>query len=197
MYAPGDPPPAPPVCSRATSTQVLSRLGGVNAHDHEFASESKRDMPRFTFSPTQAICVILILIGALAASLTLLVQQAMQLSISDASSTSSVSSSPSPTQSALQESFPSSSATPSSTPNTPSASSTPSTAVDDGLVNINTANQSDLETLPSIGPVMAQRILEYRQANGGFSSVEELTNVQGIGSKTLEKLRAHITVGSS
>lgn len=63
-----------------------------------------------------------------------------------------------------------------------------------GLVNLNTATAAELETLPRIGPAMAQRILDYRTANGPFTSVDELTDVPGIGEATLEGLRELVTV---
>ncbi len=56
-------------------------------------------------------------------------------------------------------------------------------------VNINTASQEELESLPGIGKSYAQRIIEYRETIGEFTSVEELVNVKGIGEKTLEKLK--------
>lgn len=61
-------------------------------------------------------------------------------------------------------------------------------------VNINTATSEELQTLSGIGPSMAQRIIEYRQANGSFQSVEDLTDVSGIGDKTLEKFISKICV---
>lgn len=61
-------------------------------------------------------------------------------------------------------------------------------------VNLNTATQEELEALPGIGPVLAARILEYREAHGPFTSVEELLAVSGIGEALLEKLRPLITV---
>ena len=61
-------------------------------------------------------------------------------------------------------------------------------------ININTATSQELQTLPRIGPTLAQRIIEYRQTSGGFSSVDDLTNVKGIGEKTLEKIRDSIAV---
>jgi len=64
-----------------------------------------------------------------------------------------------------------------------------------GQVNINTATIEELDTLPGIGPGYAQRIVEYRQLNGPFGSIEEITLVSGIGDATFEKIRDRITVG--
>jgi competence protein ComEA len=64
-----------------------------------------------------------------------------------------------------------------------------------GLLNLNTASAQDLEALPAIGPVTAQAIVDYRAANGPFRSVEEITQVKGIGAATLKKLKPLVTVG--
>jgi len=61
-------------------------------------------------------------------------------------------------------------------------------------ININTATQSDLETLPGIGPAKAGAIIQDREKNGPFKSVEEITRVTGIGEKTLEGIREFITI---
>jgi len=63
----------------------------------------------------------------------------------------------------------------------------------DGLINVNTAGTSLLESLPGIGPTLAQHIVEYRDANGPFQSVDDLVAVPGIGPATLEKFRDLIT----
>ncbi len=62
-------------------------------------------------------------------------------------------------------------------------------------ININKASKQDLERLPGIGPVKAQKIIDYREANNGFKSIDELINVEGIGEKTLQKIRDSITLG--
>jgi competence protein ComEA len=63
------------------------------------------------------------------------------------------------------------------------------------LVDINTATAEELETLPGVGEVTAQRIIEYRQANGPFQTIEDIQNVSGIGPKTFERMRDMITLG--
>ncbi len=62
------------------------------------------------------------------------------------------------------------------------------------LININTASQKELEALPGIGPVLAQRIIEYRKANQGFKSIEEILKVSGIGPKKYSALKDKITI---
>lgn len=63
-----------------------------------------------------------------------------------------------------------------------------------GLVNINTASAPELEALPGIGPALSARIIEHRQANGMFLSIEELKNVSGIGEKKYASLEHLITL---
>ena len=62
------------------------------------------------------------------------------------------------------------------------------------LVNLNTATQAELESLPGVGPVTAQSILDWRTANGRFTSVEELLEVDGIGDATLADLAPYVTL---
>ncbi len=62
-------------------------------------------------------------------------------------------------------------------------------------VNINTATASELETLPRVGPKVAQRIIDFRTKNGNFKKVEEIMKVQGIGEKIFDDIKDLITVG--
>jgi len=65
----------------------------------------------------------------------------------------------------------------------------------DGKININTATLEELDKLPGIGPVKAKSIIDYREKYGKFDSIEEITNIKGIGDKTFENLKDSITVG--
>ncbi len=65
---------------------------------------------------------------------------------------------------------------------------------DSPMVSINQAGAEELDTLPGIGPALAQAILEYREENGGFSTLEELMEVPGIGEKVFSKLRDRIVL---
>lgn len=61
--------------------------------------------------------------------------------------------------------------------------------VNEGKINLNTADLKELESLPGIGKELAQRILDYRLEQQGFSRIEELKKVKGIGPKTFEKIK--------
>ncbi|HSX41896.1 MAG TPA: ComEA family DNA-binding protein [Candidatus Saccharimonadales bacterium] len=76
----------------------------------------------------------------------------------------------------------------------PKSSATPKTAASSGIVNINTADLTALETLNGIGPSKAQAIIDYRNQNGPFTRVDDLDNVKGIGPATIDKIRSQITV---
>ncbi len=64
----------------------------------------------------------------------------------------------------------------------------------DGRVNLNTADVSALDTLPRVGPAIAERIIQWREDNGPFTSVDDLLSVPGIGDKMLASLRDLVTV---
>lgn len=63
-----------------------------------------------------------------------------------------------------------------------------------GKININTANLSQLDSLPGIGPTYAQRIIDYRNQNNKFKTIEEIKNIKGIGDKTFEKFKDLISI---
>ncbi len=65
-----------------------------------------------------------------------------------------------------------------------------------GKVNLNTATVSQLEDLPGVGPALAARIVEHRQKNGAFKSVDDLMAVKGIGEKNFSKLQGLLSVGT-
>ena len=62
------------------------------------------------------------------------------------------------------------------------------------LININTADEKELQKIRGIGPVIASRIVEYRNNNGSFKTIDEIKKVRGIGEKTFEKMKDSITV---
>ena len=63
-----------------------------------------------------------------------------------------------------------------------------------GAVNINSATQAQLESLNGIGPVKAKAIIDYREKNGRFKSLEEIKNVSGIGDATFDKIKGDIAL---
>jgi competence protein ComEA len=63
------------------------------------------------------------------------------------------------------------------------------------IINLNTATAEQLDSLPGIGPKIAARIIEYRQKNGPFKTIEALMNVKGIGEKNFLKIKDRLTVG--
>jgi competence protein ComEA len=69
-----------------------------------------------------------------------------------------------------------------------------STCSNSAVVDLNSASAAELEALPGIGPVMAQRILDWRSANGRFSHVRELREIQGVGEKTFRRLEPLVRV---
>jgi len=76
-----------------------------------------------------------------------------------------------------------------------STSSIVSSTNNSNLININTASQKELEELPGIGPTLAQRIVDYREKNGYFQTIEDIKKVSGIGDKKFEAIKDLITVG--
>ena len=74
----------------------------------------------------------------------------------------------------------------------------PAAAAETGdRVELNTADRAALETLPGIGPRTAERIIEYRNKNGGFEKVEDLMNIRGIGERTFLRLRDLVRIDTN
>jgi len=76
-------------------------------------------------------------------------------------------------------------------PNTQASSQT---ALRTTIININTAPISELDKIPGVGPSTAQKIIDYRKANGLFASIEDIKNISGIGEKKFEKIKNYITI---
>ncbi|WP_257346104.1 helix-hairpin-helix domain-containing protein [Pseudalkalibacillus decolorationis] len=67
---------------------------------------------------------------------------------------------------------------------------------EEGKVNVNKAEASELETITGIGPSKAEAIIRYREENGPFQAIEDLTNVPGIGEKSIEQMKEQITISN-
>lgn len=78
--------------------------------------------------------------------------------------------------------------------NTLSSSVSASSTQGNSLVNLNTATDTELQSLPGVGPSKAKSIIEYREKNGGFKSIDEIKNIKGIGESSFEKLKDKITI---
>jgi len=70
----------------------------------------------------------------------------------------------------------------------------PTGVVNGSLINLNTASIDELDSLPGIGPVTAQKIIDYRLLNGNFKSIEEIKNISGIGEKKYGAIKAKIGI---
>jgi competence protein ComEA len=77
----------------------------------------------------------------------------------------------------------------------PEAAKAAPAAAKAGIVDLNSASEAQLQEVPGIGPSLAKKIVEFRSENGPFKSVEDLLKVRGVGEKSLERLRPHLTVG--
>ena len=162
---------------------LLSSLTVVNDDDFEAERGVRRlERPRFELEPKHALLCMMVLVCALATTLTLLVQQAANMGALDTQATTNASSHTTATASPSDRD---------STPSTAAPEPSPSASDNkqDTLVNINTADEAQLQEIKGIGPVTAARIIEYRTQHGAFASLDDLVNVPGIGMKTVEKLR--------
>jgi len=77
----------------------------------------------------------------------------------------------------------------------PEAAKPAPAAARSSAVDLNSASEEQLQEVPGIGPSLAKKIVDFRKENGPFKSVDDLLKVRGIGEKSLERLRPHLTVG--
>lgn len=169
--------------SRGTATASLRALSGVRLEDM-MAERRRRDRPRGVFAVSHAVLAIVVLVAALAASMTLLVQQSVNL----AALTSSRNDAAMIKVDLVRPASPPSAASPVENDTGLGAN------VQTDLINLNTATETQLQSITGVGPVTAQRIIAYRGVIGRFTSVEQLLEIKGIGPKTLDKIREEVTV---
>jgi competence protein ComEA len=167
-------------------------------------------MPRLIAKPWYAVAVMLILAAALCASMTMLIRQSINYS-TVATQQATNATAPSSSTSVDEEGAHShsgeskdvvanesqslqNSTNPNEAASPPLASSGTSSVAISGLVNLNTATLQELDTIPGVGPVTAQRILDHRRRIGRFTSIDQLLDISGIGPKTLEKIRPQVSV---
>ncbi|WP_314688552.1 helix-hairpin-helix domain-containing protein [uncultured Bifidobacterium sp.] len=157
----------------------------------EGSPDARRRGSRALFGPVQAVAVILLLLVALSASLTMLVAQAANYAAFQQDAAVPLPGSDDASSNGSREGASSAQPSDSDAGDVPgeatSASSDPPPT--SSLVDVNTADETLLDTLPGVGPAIARRIIEYRASHGRFSSIDELLEVSGIGEKTLERLR--------
>lgn len=196
---------------RREAKTTLSNLAGVHDCDSVEArlqegKQIRRNRPRLVFRPMHAIVAMMLLVAALCASLTMLIRQAsnysMMASVTETSAAATenqdaTSMNGSQTDSAASDDSSSDAAMSdgSSPPVSSDAISSDGAAITQpSPINLNTASLAELDSIKGIGPVIAQRIIDHRAQIRRFVSVEQLLDVKGIGEKTLDKMRAQVTV---
>lgn len=183
----------------------LSRLTGVHGDDmdgDDFERRAKHGKPRLKFTATHALAAILIMTFVTCVSLTLLIHQSVNYATlgrsGDASKTVDQPSPGSEGGETGGDASPDSGGQAASGDGASSAAPAPAPdpAPDptDTRIDLNTATLEQLDSVPGIGPVTAQKILDHRRKIGRFTSVDQLLDVSGIGAKTLEKIRPGVKV---
>lgn len=190
------------------STATLSSMIGVRPADGQGQdARRKRDQPRLAFTSTHALALIVLLVAGLAMSLTLLVQQAANLTqfaqpaISqstqpnhDDGANDSGDSGNASSGAGVETEAENNGITSGEVAKQPDGVSSGGGETATGLIDLNAATSAELQTITGIGPVIAQRIIDHRTAIGRYESIEQLLDVTGIGTKTLEKIRGQVMV---
>ncbi|PLS24503.1 DNA uptake protein [Bifidobacterium imperatoris] len=191
--------PIPVADGNATthSRKPLSAFIGVRSSDSDATDMNRpmlmRDKPRTLLTPGHALVVIVLLMAILGLSLALIVQQSMNLTAIANAGVGSSSATVSGEETDNSANAGEATQTNEETPNGehPTDDSSVST---DTRININTASSEELQSIIGVGPVTAQRIIDHRKTIGRYTSVDQLMDVTGIGSKTLEKMREQVKV---
>lgn len=183
----------------------LAELSGVRTRDGvsdcERTARMRRTVPRLSIKPIHALIVVLLLSCALCASMTMLVTQALNYAALRSQERAAAAAHDEVADNADdEESSGATSPMPTPEPSSERLDAEPSTqetipGLDaQGRVDLNAASLAQLDGVTGIGPAIAQRIIDYRTANGPFSSVDQLLDVSGIGPKTLERMRDQVVV---
>ena len=187
---------SPPDVSLRDAAPRGDALRGASPHD---PPSDPRRRPYRGFGPVQAVAVMMVLLCAFSASVTMLVTRSV-----NTAATSSVARSASPmSPSAAGEEE--SRNSPQTIETQPVATQNPQNHTEEGEnesepsptaepLDLNGADESDLDALPGVGPVLAGRIMDHRRSVGRFDSVDQLRDVSGIGAKTMERLRPLVKV---
>lgn len=187
----------------------LGELSGVRDADlpSDLPARMRRTKPRLRLRARHALAAMLLLTMVTCASLTLLVRQSLNYAaVSAASVAASGTSQDGSSDGGSSESSSADSdggrasestnpeTTDAAAPSDDGADTSVAAAPEDTRIDLNTATKEQLDTLPGVGPVTAGRIIEHRERIGRFTSVDQLLDVAGIGSKTLEKIRPGVKV---
>lgn len=205
----------------ARQKAAFTELSGVRGSDRDerFSDRARHGRPRLRFGATQALAAILIMVMVTCASLTLLIRQAVNYAAVEAASSAQTTDSGSESGDATdsagdatdsgdgatsgdaaagRDAAPGSDDAGTTRSETPQPTSEPQAQQPeqpvDTRVDLNTATLEQLDAIPGIGPVTAQKILDHRVTIGRYSSVDQLLDVPGIGVKTLEKIRPEVKV---
>lgn len=205
--------PSPDDGSTIGRSELLSRLTGVNGADtsvDEFERRARHGKPRLRFTATHALAAILIMTFVTCMSLTLLIQQSINYAAIDGARHTQEQIADPGASDTDEDGSDSNGQTGSDDADKTVGDAETSTEAGDGTsepqsaptvpdpadprLDLNTATLEQLDAIPGIGPVTAQKILDHRQRIGRFTGVDQLLDVSGIGAKTLEKIRPKVRV---